>query len=82
MGPSGAEVGLALESYVELLPVVAMCRSMEAHFQNVAIRVMHALALSRFNCRLLLNAGALEPIVDVLCGEHQHSTEVLTTINL
>ena len=32
------------------------------------VRVLNALAVSKHNCRLVLNVGALEPSVDVLCS--------------
>jgi hypothetical protein len=46
--------------------------------QLLAARVMNALAACSANCRLIVNAGALEPVVDVLCGESAQATEVAT----
>ena len=46
--------------------------------QLLAARVMNALAACSGNCRLIVNAGALEPVVDVLCGSSEQATEVAT----
>lgn len=53
------------------------CRG-KLQVQLLAARVMNALAACSANCRLIVNAGALEPVVDVLCGTSEQATEVAT----